>query len=197
MNIDNDHKKSNHPVFNIYDQNFVIPEVEGEDKNSYRSLDDLQPYNTLTNVDLNNSQASDDKKSEKKFSINITASDIVNQMSHNAFNTIKESNQDPEKLSIKAIPQVKKKTIINSEPLVRKLNKEKTEIEQKLYKYNKRLSVIVNTTSEKDRSKVKGKTLLKSNHQDEIFKDFFNLTYQSFKLNSNNIEPFLHVSVII
>jgi hypothetical protein len=179
-----------HPIFKIHDQNFVIQEVEGEDKNSNKSFD-IQPYNTLlTQVDLNNSTISDDKKSENKIKIKITASEIINQMSQNEFTTFKESNTNQYSLT----STLDKKKVNYSEPDLRKIQREKTEPETKVWKYSKKFSSVLNTTS--DRTSIKGKTLLKSNNKDENYKEFFSLTYQCLKLNSEDIEPFLYVVII-
>jgi hypothetical protein len=172
----------------INDRNYVIQEEEGEDKNSNKSFEIEPGNNLLTQVDLNNSQASEDKKSENKFKIKMTSSDIINQMSHNEFNTFKDTNTNQHHATSATV----KKIFVNqSEPDLRKFHREKTELDPKQLKFNKKLSTVLNTTP--DRPAIKGRTLLKSNNKDDTFKEFFNLTYQSLKLNSEDIEPFLYV----
>jgi len=172
----------------INDRNYVIQEEEGEDKTSNKSFEFEPCNNLLTQVDLNNSQASEDKKSENKFKIKMTSSDIINQMSQNEFNTFKDTNTNQHQSTSTTV----KKIVVNqSEPDFRKFQREKTESDIKQLKFNKKLSTVLNTTP--DRPAIKGRTLLKSNNKDDNFKEFFNLTYQSLKLNSEDIEPFLFV----
>jgi hypothetical protein len=162
--------------------------VENEDKNSNKSSHAGNFNALLHGVDLNSSQASEDRKSVKKFSISLTSSHIVNQMSLNDFNKMKPA-VIPGIASVNPLnKKEKEKFLPHSETDVRKLNsKEK----------HKRFSTIIGGSADKgERSHLKGRTLLKSNHKDENYKEFFNLTYQSYKLNSSCVEPYLYVRVV-
>ena len=105
-------------------------------------------------------------------------------MSLNDFNKFK-----PEVITV--IPQIakeKEKLLPYSEKDVNRLNNR-----DKL----KKIGTILNTSADKgERSHIKGRTLLKSNHKEENYKEFFNLTYQSYKLNSTDMEPYIYVRIV-
>jgi hypothetical protein len=168
-------------IKNTTEKNVIIKEVD-ENKNSNKSSFDNN--NTLPQ-DLNDSFdkvefVSEERGKKNNLELKITASKIVNQMSLNNFHSIRKENDENNPFNEKE--NISKK-LINIENINININQPNSE---------KHTLHSLNTNRH---SKIKSIKKNTDNYQQDMYKEFFMMTYQSLKLNSDNIEPFLYVKL--
>lgn len=166
-------------ILNTSEKNYMIKE-EDEYKNSDKSS--IEKYNTLPQ-DLNDSFEKIDFESEERFKkknleLKITASKIVDQMSLNNFHSIRKENDEKNTINDQ---EINHKKLINIENININFNQPNSEKQT------------FNTGNTNRSSKIKSIKKNNENYQQDMYKEFFMMTYQSVKLNSENIEPFLYV----
>jgi hypothetical protein len=118
----------------------------------------------------NRSNSSDEiisRPKSKTCNLQLTSNEIVNRMKNNDFQAVKSLSTDN--------PKSEEKKNINIDHINISINKPPTDASRA-----SRL-ITLKKTSE--------------NYDENMYKEFFNLTYQSLKLNSENIEPFLYVGL--
>jgi hypothetical protein len=183
--VENEHKVSNNPSF---DNGNAV----GNDNNNY-----VNNYiDTFQNKDdyLNISTSTVGRESIKfKPEIKMTSNEIVNRMSQNDFLTFRhnktgdknDKNDNNAPLSPDLLDEKSNSPVLEKSPT---------------HRFNiKNINININQshtlTNEKNRISLR-QSLLKAGSTEEIYKDFFLLTFQALKLNSDSIEPFLYVNII-
>jgi hypothetical protein len=140
----------------------------------------------------------------KKVNLGMTSRTIVNQMSNNDFSTMSPSKSNNLTANFH-IPLSNKDAHLNA-PINSHFNSQispRTQYTQKKKSDNKLINIEninININQKKNPYDHRGPNLrhsltkIPNAPEDAIYREFFNLTFQAFKLNSQKIEPFLYVS---